>query len=83
MKKFLTVGLTAILVCFISSNCVFAALSDGLVASYPFDGSADDASGNSIDGTVLSGEFVENRLNQANSALSGDVEIPDNNMLTF
>jgi len=81
VKKTALFGLITILICFISSNTVLADLSDGLVAYYPFDGSTKDVSGNDLDGIVIDGGFTKNRFNKNNSALSGYVEVPDNDML--
>ena len=44
--------------------------TNGLIAYYPFNGNALDASGNRNDGSVLGGSFVTNRFGLTNSALS-------------
>lgn len=43
-------------------------LSDGLVAFYPFNGNANDATGNGHDGVVLGAMLTTNRFGQPNSA---------------
>ena len=44
-------------------------ISDGLVAWYPLDGSADDASGNGNNGTVVGGTFCEDRFGNTDGAI--------------
>lgn len=83
MKKSIFRCVMAIAICFMFSQNALADLSVGLVAYYPFDRSAQDASGNSLNGAVINGGFRENRFGKANSALSGDVEVPDNDLLDF
>lgn len=61
---------------------VTSLLKNGLVAYYPFDGSANDASGNGNSGAIRGGvTFITNRLGNAGSAMrldgsSGYIEIP-------
>lgn len=81
MKKCIVIGFLATLICFMSVSSGSAGFSDGLVAYYPFTGNASDTSGNGLDGTLIEGEFTKNRFNKDNSALSGYVEIPDNDLL--
>ena len=50
----------------------FADLNDGLVAYYPFNGNANDESGNGNDGTVNGATLTEDRCGNANSAYSFD-----------
>lgn len=57
-------------------------LTDGLIAYYPFNGNADDASGNSHHGTVNGAILTTDRFGQANSAYYFDgqddnINIPD------
>ena len=57
-------------------------LTDGLVAYYPFNGNANDASGNGNDGTVQGPTLTSDRFGEPNSAyyfdgLSGGIKIPD------
>jgi len=47
-------------------------LNDGLVAYYPFDGNANDVSGNGNDGTVYGASLTEDRFGNANGAYSFD-----------
>ena len=47
-------------------------ISDGLVAYYPFNGNANDESGNSNNGTVYGAQLIPDRLGNANSAYSFD-----------
>ena len=49
-----------------------SAPSDGLVAWYPFDGNARDASGNGWDGTVLGAVLTPDRFGRPNSAYRFD-----------
>lgn len=51
---------------------VHADLDDGLVAYYPFDGNADDESGNGNDGTVNGAVLTEDRFGNADSAYEFD-----------
>jgi len=51
---------------------VLAGLNDGLVAYYPFDGNADDESGNGNDGTVHGATLTVDRFGKANNAYSFD-----------
>ncbi len=44
-------------------------ITNGLVAYYPFNGNANDASGNGHNGTIVGATFGTNRFNQANSGL--------------
>ncbi|MCX5902335.1 MAG: hypothetical protein NTV89_02440, partial [Proteobacteria bacterium] len=50
----------------------FAGISDGLVAYYPFNGAANDASGNGNNGTVAGATLTEDRFGNASSAYSFD-----------
>ncbi len=50
----------------------FASLNDGLTAHYPFNGNADDASGNGHHGTVINATLGEDRFGNAESAYSFD-----------
>jgi hypothetical protein len=47
-------------------------LNDGLVAYYPFNGNANDASGNGHHGTVHGATLTEDRLRNQNSAYNFD-----------
>lgn len=48
--------------------CAHAAISDGMVAWYPFNGNANDASGNGFHGTSFGPVLAGDRLGSANSA---------------
>ena len=50
----------------------FAGLSDGLVAYYPFNGNANDESGNGNNGTVHGATLTQDRFGNAHSAYSFD-----------
>jgi len=50
----------------------WADLNDGLVAYYPFDGNANDESGNGNDGTVNGATLTEDRFGNADSAYMFD-----------
>lgn len=59
----------------------FSIPSEGLVAYYPFNGSAEDESGNGNNGEVFSAALIQDRNGKANSAFSFDgvndyIEIP-------
>lgn len=62
--------LAAVLValCWICIGSASAGINDGLAAYYPFNGDANDASGNGNDGIVTGATLTEDRLGQANSA---------------
>jgi len=49
-----------------------ADLNDGLVAHYPFDGNANDASGNGNDGTVKGATLTDDRFGNTDSAYKFD-----------
>jgi hypothetical protein len=59
----------SILVLGLTAHAVFADLSSGLVAYYPFNGSSNDESGHGNHGTVVSGAFVNDRFGIPNRAL--------------
>jgi len=61
-------------------------LTDGLVAYYPFNGNANDASGNDINGTVSGATLTSNKNGDVNSAYSFDgdqdiITIPNTDMI--
>ncbi|MCP4119753.1 MAG: hypothetical protein GY737_31010 [Desulfobacteraceae bacterium] len=70
MKKFTFLSFLFILglISFYNTPFVFADISDGLVAYYPFDGDAKDKSGNKNNGTVHGAILTEDRFGNANSA---------------
>ncbi|MEI6260974.1 MAG: hypothetical protein WCR46_13855 [Deltaproteobacteria bacterium] len=60
-------------VVFLFCGITHAGLSDGLVACYPFNGNANDESGNGHHGTVIGGAVLTtDRFGNANSAYSFD-----------
>jgi hypothetical protein len=63
-------------------------LADGLVAYYPFDGNADDKSGNGNNGVVYGSTLISDRFGNTNSAYSFDgandyVRITDSSILNI
>lgn len=52
----------------LGNQCLLAGLNDGLVAYYPFNGNANDASGNGNDGTVNGATLATDRFGNPNSA---------------
>jgi Concanavalin A-like lectin/glucanases superfamily len=62
----------AVLVVLAAGNGALAAPSAGLVASYLFDGNANDSSGNGHDGTVYGATLATDRFGNLNSAYSFD-----------
>lgn len=71
MKKFLTI-LISFLMFFAYPNTTFAGLNDGLVAYYPFNGNANDESGNGNHGTVYGAALTQDRFGQPNRAYHFD-----------
>jgi|GEM_PF-3159155 len=70
---------------FISQN-VYADLSTGLIAYYPFNGNAQDASGNANHGTLFGPTLTSDKQNNSNSAYLFDgiddyIEIADSDSL--
>ena len=70
----------------ISASFLYADLSDGLQAYYPFNGNANDESGNENDGTVSGAYLTNDRFGNSNSAYCFDgsddfIEINDSNSL--
>ena len=57
---------------FLGTSVVLADLNNGLVAYYPFNGNANDESGNGNNGTVYGAALTSDRLGNANSAYSFD-----------
>jgi len=54
------------------SGISYADNADGLVAYYPFDGNANDESGNGNDGTVVGPSLTKDRQGRENSAYDFD-----------
>ena len=71
MKKLAKIALVGSLSCFMAFP-VLADLDDGLVAHYPFDGNANDASGNGNHGTVSGATLTEDRFGNIDSAYEFD-----------
>jgi len=57
-----------ILILLIIVSSVYADLTTGLVAHYPFNGNANDESGNGYDGTVNGASLTEDRFNNISSS---------------
>lgn len=68
MKRRITFALVALAFLTITTNLFAAVTTDGLVAYYPFNGNADDESGNGLDGTVYGASLTTDRYGTANSA---------------
>lgn len=69
-KKIAFSILIVLVVCFTSFGAVSAAINDGLVAYYPFNGNANDESGNGNGGVVTGAVLTTDRLGSVNSAYS-------------
>ena len=54
-----------------------AFITNGLVAYYPFNGNADDASGNGKNGTLLRGIFISDRFGNSSKALQNSLPVPN------
>ena len=70
----------------LGNQCLLAGLNDGLVAYYPFNGNANDASGNGNNGTVCGAVLTTNRFGVPNSAYDFDgattyIRVPDSDSL--
>jgi hypothetical protein len=78
------VSATALLLSAISMPCYAAVPTQGLVASYNFNGNANDSSGRGHHGTIHNAYLTSNRLGNGSSAYSFNgtnayVEVPDHN----
>jgi hypothetical protein len=67
---------------FFIAGTAYAGINDGLVAYYPFNGNANDESGNGHDGTVHGAALTEDRFGNKESAYSFDgvndkIVVPD------
>lgn len=81
MKKFLVLLCTAIVIILIN-GLAYADICNGLVAYYPFNGNADDASGNYNHGAIYGATLTTDRVGNADSAYQFDgvddyIEIPN------
>ena len=68
MKTIKTLGFVAALAAMTSTASAQSWLTNGLVAYYPFNGNANDASGNGHNGTVNGAMLTTNRFGEANHA---------------
>src|SRR5471030_785867 len=70
-------------------NCnLLADLNEGLVAYYPFNGDANDATGNGHDGTIIGTALTTNRFGTPNSAFyfpgnGGRISVPTSDSLNL
>ena len=71
MKKLAKIALVGSLLCFMALP-VLADLNDGFVAYYPFNGNANDESGNGNDGTVNGATLTEDQFGNVDSAYMFD-----------
>ena len=83
MKKLFSI--IAIVSTFLIVNSVLADINEGLVAYYPFNGNADDQTGNGHNGTVYGATLTNGHLENDNGAYNFDgndyIEIPGNQNL--
>ncbi len=82
MKKILTISILAF-----SMNAFCQIPTNGLVAHYPFDGNANDLTGNGNNGTVSGAVLSNDRFGNPNSAYSFNpndyIEVVDNSQFDF
>ena len=71
-RSFVIILLALVISCCGLGRIVQADLNDGLVAYYPFNGNANDESGNESDGVVNGAVLIKDRLGNADSAYSFD-----------
>ncbi len=71
----------------IGEDCGQVPLEDGLVAYYPFNGNANDESGNENHGTVSGAALTEDRFGQAQSAYyfdeNNEIRVPHSSSINF
>jgi hypothetical protein len=72
MFKRISLLLSVFIILFLLASSAFASLTDGLVAYYPFNGNANDASGNGNHGAVYGAALTTDRFGSTNSAYSFD-----------
>jgi len=87
MKKFIVFAIFFAIFCLVASNA-HADLTDGLVAYYPFNGNANDESGNGNNGTVYGATLSNDRFGNIDSAYSFDgvddyIDIMNSDELNF
>nr|WP_319392768.1 LamG-like jellyroll fold domain-containing protein [uncultured Desulfobacter sp.] len=85
-KNLLVLFLGLLLTVFFFKGVSFAGINDGLVVYYPFNGNANDESGNGNHGTVCGASLTLDRFSIPNNAFSFDgindyIEIIDNDRL--
>ena len=83
MKKFTILFLLSVMIGGLSGVFAQINLDSGLVAHYPFNGNANDESGNGNDGTVNGATLTTDRFGNANKAYSFDGVSNSENMFTF
>jgi hypothetical protein len=71
MKRW-TILISVVAVTLLANSPLFADLTDGLLAYYPFNGNANDVTGNSHDGMVYGATLTPDRFGNPNSAYSFD-----------
>jgi len=86
MKKLIFVIISFALI--INTNLVMADLDNGLVAFYPFNGNANDESGNDNNGVAEGVTLSVDRFNNINSAYNFDgqndyIKVPNGTLLNF
>ena len=81
MRKMAKVLVALMVVGLLVVGAAQADLNDGLVAYYPFNGNADDESGNGNDGIVYGATLTEDRFGNTDSAYYFD-EAKKNYILT-
>ena len=72
MKRRIILALTVLAFLLTTANVFAAVTFDGLVAYYPFNGNADDESGNGHNGTVYGASLTNNRFGASDNAYSFD-----------
>ena len=88
MKKLIYLFLTIVFICqYTVAQVPTYVPTDGLVGYWPFDGNANDASGNGINGTNIGATLTADRFGNSNSAYSFDgddwIEVFYNQILNF
>jgi hypothetical protein len=82
----LAVFMGVVAIAFMFGSVATAGLSDGLIAYYPFNGNANDESGNGHHGTVYGATLTQDRCGNADSAYSFDgndrIDVPDDSIFT-
>ncbi len=79
--KFIMRNIFVFFLSFVIAQSAFGALTDGLMAYYPFNGNANDESGNGNNGTVNGATLTTDRFGDTDSAYSFNesyIAVPDN-----